>query len=61
MIKYLLGHIVVLGYTSIVVSLWFLSGAIIATLGIVGIYVGKTFEVTKNRPVFIVDKFLNHE
>ena len=46
----------VLGYTSIIVSIWFLSGVIITTIGITGIYVGKIFDQTKNRPVFIIDE-----
>ena len=46
----------VLGYTSIIVSIWFLSGVIITTIGVAGIYVGKIFDQTKNRPVFIIDE-----
>ncbi len=48
----------VLGYTSIIVSIWFLSGIIITTIGVTGIYVGKIFDQTKNRPVFIIDEIL---
>ncbi|MCF6129785.1 glycosyltransferase family 2 protein [Flavobacterium sp. AS60] len=48
----------VLGYTSIIVSIWFLSGVIITTIGITGIYVGKIFDQTKNRPVFIIDEVI---
>lgn len=49
-------RIEVIGYTSIIVSIWFLSGVIITTIGITGIYVGKIFDQTKNRPVFIIDE-----
>ncbi|POS02973.1 dolichol-phosphate mannosyltransferase [Flavobacterium croceum DSM 17960] len=48
--------IAVLGFTSIIVSIWFLSGIIITTIGITGIYIGKIFDQTKNRPVFIIDE-----
>ena len=44
------------GYASIIFSIWFLSGIILATLGIVGLYVGKIFEGVKNRPVYIIEK-----
>jgi polyisoprenyl-phosphate glycosyltransferase len=44
------------GYASIIVSIWFLAGLIVFILGIVGLYVGKTFEGVKARPVFIVDE-----
>ena len=49
-------EIEVLGYTSIIVSIWFLSGVIITTIGVAGIYIGKIFDQTKNRPVYIIDK-----
>jgi dolichol-phosphate mannosyltransferase len=44
----------VLGWGSLMVSLYFLGGVIIATLGIIGIYLGKTFDETKKRPLYIV-------
>ena len=46
----------VLGYTSIIVSIWFLSGIIITTIGVTGIYVGKIFDQTKSRPPYIIDQ-----
>jgi dolichol-phosphate mannosyltransferase len=49
----------VIGYTSIIVSIWFLSGVIITTVGVTGIYIGKIFDQTKNRPVFIIDEIIN--
>jgi glycosyltransferase involved in cell wall biosynthesis len=54
----LTNKIAVLGYTSLIVSIWFLSGVIITTIGITGIYVGKIFDQTKNRPVFIIDEVI---
>lgn len=51
-------EIEVLGFTSIIVSIWFLSGIIITTIGVVGIYVGKIFDQAKNRPVFIIDEII---
>jgi dolichol-phosphate mannosyltransferase len=55
----LTGAIAVLGYSSLIVSIWFLSGIIITIIGITGIYVGKIFDQTKNRPIFIIDETLN--
>lgn len=49
-------EIEVLGFTSIIVSIWFLSGIIITTIGVAGIYIGKIFDQTKNRPVYIIDE-----
>ena len=42
------------GYTSIAVLLLLLSGFIIVTLGVVGMYVGKVFEQVKGRPLYLV-------
>ena len=57
--EYLNSKITVSGYSSLIVSIWFLSGIIITVVGVVGIYVGKVFEQTKNRPAFLVDEIIN--
>ena len=43
------------GFSSLILSIWFLSGIIISCIGIVGVYLGKTFDQAKNRPTFIID------
>lgn len=58
-IRFLEGKIVVLGYTSIILSIWFLGGIILSTLGVVGVYVGKTLESVKGRPLYIIEKTIN--
>lgn len=50
------GEILVLGYASLIVSLWLLSGLVIFIVGVVGLYVGKCFEGIKRRPSFVVMK-----
>jgi putative glycosyltransferase len=42
------------GWTSVMVSIWFLGGLILLAIGIVGIYVGKIFMESKKRPRSIV-------
>jgi dolichol-phosphate mannosyltransferase len=54
--RYLHGDIIVAGYASLIISLWLLSGFLLITLGVVGLYVGKTFEGVKKRPIYIVEK-----
>lgn len=49
----------VLGWSSLIVSLYFIGGIIIANIGIVGIYLGKTFDETKKRPLYIVRRTTN--
>jgi glycosyltransferase involved in cell wall biosynthesis len=46
--------ILVPGYTSLIISVWFLSGLTIMVLGVVGLYIGKTFDKVKGRPSYIV-------
>jgi hypothetical protein len=53
---WLMGDITELGYASLMISIWFLSGCMLTTLGVVGLYVGKTFEGIKNRPLYIIEK-----
>ena len=60
LIRYFMGGISVLGYTSLILSIWFLGGLILFTIGIAGLYIGKIFEEAKNRPLFIVEKLVNH-
>ncbi len=57
--KYLNGEIKVLGFASIIISIWFLSGLIIFILGIIGIYLGKAFDKVKERPTYIISRMLN--
>lgn len=44
----------VMGWSSLVVSLYFLGGIIISILGILGVYLGKVFEEVKGRPIYII-------
>ena len=55
-IEALSGEIKEPGFSSLIISIWLLSGIIISSVGIVGLYLGKTFNQTKNRPVFIIDE-----
>ena len=49
------------GWASLAVSVWALGGLLLLSVGIVGEYVGKIYLETKNRPRYIVEKFLNKE
>ena len=46
----------VLGWPSIMTSIFFLGGSILTVLGIIGIYLGRVFNQVKSRPLYIVDK-----
>ena len=59
--SYLSGKIIVQGYASLIISLWFLSGLIVSMLGLVGLYVGKSFDKIKGRQVYIIKEKVNFE
>lgn len=44
------------GWSSLIVSLYFLFGITITVLGIIGIYLGKMFSEVKRRPLYIISK-----
>ncbi len=56
--RYLTDGIEVVGYTSLILSIWFLAGIIIFSIGILGLYVGKIFDTAKKRPTFIIDEII---
>ena len=42
------------GYTTLMLSIWFLGGVTTMSMGVIGIYIGKIFTEVKQRPTFIV-------
>ena len=44
------------GWTSIMVSVYFLGGLLFLNMGVLGLYIGKIFDETKNRPIYIVQE-----
>lgn len=58
-IRWANGDVLVSGYASLIISIWLLSGCLLITLGVIGLYIGKTFEGVKNRPLYIIEKSLH--
>jgi len=54
--SYFMGRITEPGFTSLILSIWFLSGLIIFILGVIGLYLGKIFDGIKDRPLYIIEK-----
>lgn len=44
------------GWTSLLVSLWFIGGALLLACGIIGEYVGKIYKEVKRRPRYFVEQ-----
>lgn len=47
------------GWASIVIILLLGIGLVLIAIGVLGLYLGKTFEQVKNRPQYIIDKSVN--
>jgi glycosyltransferase involved in cell wall biosynthesis len=58
-IKALRYHVSVMGWSSLMVSIYFIGGIIIALLGVIGVYLGKTFDETKGRPLYVIKNVTN--
>ena len=51
----------VAGWSSLMVSIWFIGGVQLLCLGVVGEYIGKIYAETKHRPLFIIENILNEK
>ena len=56
-VRYVMGETIV-GWTTLMVSLWAIGGLILLSLGIVGEYIGKIYMESKRRPRFIIEEYL---
>lgn len=56
---YFFGYINLPGFTTTVFSIWFVGGLIMMQLGVLGIYIGKIFDKTKGRPIYVVMDIVN--
>ncbi|MCM1091161.1 MAG: glycosyltransferase family 2 protein [Butyrivibrio sp.] len=60
LISYFTGH-VVQGWTSLILSIWFLGGVQLLAIGLVGQYIGKIYIEVKQRPRYNIEKVLTDE
>ena len=58
-VRHILGFTVV-GWSSLIISLWFLGGVQILSIGVIGEYIGKIYMETKARPRFIIESYVIH-
>lgn len=57
LISYFTGHVVP-GWTSLILSIWFLGGVQLLAIGLVGQYIGKIYIEVKERPRYHIEKVL---
>lgn len=60
LISYFTGH-VVQGWTSLILSIWFLGGMQLLAIGLVGQYIGKIYIEVKERPRYNIERVLLSE
>lgn len=58
LIQYFMGNTVI-GWSSLIVSIWAIGGLILLALGIIGEYIGKIYLETKQRPRYIIEDIVN--
>jgi dolichol-phosphate mannosyltransferase len=58
-VRYLMWDVPVMGWTSLIVSLYFLGGLLLSVLGILGVYMGNIFDEVKNRPLYVINEVYN--
>lgn len=60
LISYFTGQVVE-GWTSLILSIWFLGGVQLLAIGLVGQYIGKIYIEVKHRPRYNIEKVLTDE
>lgn len=50
---------VLIGWTSIMASIYLATGILLCAIGVAGIYIGNIFEEAKNRPIYVISEILN--
>lgn len=59
-VSYLGGHVVA-GWTSLILSIWFIGGVQLFAIGLIGQYVGKIYMEVKHRPRYNIETYLTHD
>ncbi len=58
LISYFTGHVVA-GWTSLILSIWFLGGVQLLSIGLIGQYIGKIYVEVKHRPRYHIETLLD--
>lgn len=57
--RYFVYSIPVAGWTSVMVSMYFLAGLFFVNSGFIGLYIDKIFQEVKNRPLYVINETVN--
>lgn len=58
-LRYLVHGVPVAGWTSVFVSIWLLGGLMFMNIGFLGLYIGRIYDETKGRPLYVVRDWRN--
>lgn len=59
-VRWAMGH-TILGWASVMCSVWAIGGLILLSLGVIGEYIGKIYLETKGRPRFLIEDVLDEK
>ena len=59
--RWIFSDTVVVGWSSVISFIGILGGTVITILGIIGNYIGRTYDQVKNRPLYIISESINFE
>ena len=59
--KLLSSEPILVGFPSLIISIWFLGGLIILFLGVIGIYLSSVFAEVKQRPLYVVQAVIRSQ
>lgn len=49
------------GWASLMVSIWFIGGVQLLSVGLIGEYIGKLYKEVKRRPRYIIEAYVNEK
>jgi len=58
-VNYFINGVALQGWTSIMVSMFFIGGLLLASIGILGVYIGRIFDEVKARPIYAIKDQIN--
>lgn len=58
LVRYCQGQVIE-GWTSLLVSVWFVGGTLLMAIGIIGAYIGKIYKEIKHRPRYLIQERCN--
>ena len=49
------------GWASLMLSIWFIGGVQLLSIGLIGEYIGKIYKEVKRRPRYIIEAYINNK